>query len=203
MNLILLIIFLKYLPMSLVNATISKSKLSLHVADRRFSIWSPFQILGINWYLYYHIWYWNGNNDEPVTNFVLHSFAIHRIDDGNATTACSWLFWYYIWRSSAFTVIDWRHPIIMSTYYLAFRPYAELRSICQSPSAPSSLLLARSGWSNAGVYRAGPETDFFSFASGLSLEVQKMGAEINKCLSSKTSSTSWMVALIRPGQRQV
>ena len=38
------------------------------------------------------------------------------------------------------------------------------------------------------MYRAGPETDFFSFASGLSLEVQKMGAEINKCLSSKTSS---------------
>ena len=114
--------------------------------------------------------------------------AIYRFNDGNATIASPWIFWYYTWRSSVFTVIDWRRRIIMSTYYLAFRPYAELRSICQSPSAPSSLLLARSGWSNAGVYRAGPETDFFSFASGLSLEVQKMGAEINKCMSSKTSS---------------
>ena len=76
----------------------------------------------------------------------------------------------------------------MSTYYLAFKPYAELRSFCQSPAASSSLVLARSGWTSAGLYRDGPGTDFFSFASSVSLEVQKVGTEINKCLSTRASS---------------
>ena len=76
----------------------------------------------------------------------------------------------------------------MSTYFLEFKPYAELRSIAQSSTTPASLVLARSGWTSAGLYRTGSETDFYSFASGLSLECQRVGTEINKCLSSRTST---------------
>ena len=76
----------------------------------------------------------------------------------------------------------------MTTYYLAFKPYAELLGLNKHQSAPSNLVLARTGWTDVGIYRSTSQTDFFDFASSLSSDVQRMGNEINRCLSSRTTS---------------
>ena len=79
-------------------------------------------------------------------------------------------------------------PSTMTIYYLAFRPCTELIRVGQDACSPTNLVLARSGWTNPSIHGGTSGTDLMSFASNLSSEAQRMGSDINKCLSTRTSS---------------
>ena len=80
----------------------------------------------------------------------------------------------------------------MATYYLAFRPCAEL--IGESGNRTTTFVLPRAQAATATLRHDGAlETDLVSFAATLTNEVQRIGADIGRCLTSKTSTALFLL----------
>ena len=79
----------------------------------------------------------------------------------------------------------------MTTYYVAFKPYAELVGVGKDGSVirQGGMALSRPLVYNCGSL----EADLSGIASTLSREVQRMGADVTRCLTSRTSTAFFLL----------